>query len=83
MGAGDPCFLYDCMTPKVSGLQPLSNVLSCAHGPGLGGSELGHCLTGLVISSRVRSEAGRGSKEKLPTQQSTGSPGARGEEIRT
>lgn len=28
---------------------------------------------------QVRTEVGRGSKEKLPTQQSTGSPGARGE----
>lgn len=63
---------------------PFPSQMCCpAHGPGLGGFELGHFPTGLVTSSRVRTEAGRGSKEKLPTQQSTGSPGARGEKRRT
>lgn len=34
-------------------------------------------------SSRVGAEAGRGGKEKLPAQQSTGSPAPRGQESRT
>lgn len=77
---GNPCSSYDCMTPMVSGLRSLSlsDALSCTHG--LGGFELGHFPTGMVTSSKVRTEAGRGSKEKLPTQQSRGSPGPRGEE---
>lgn len=81
----NPCSLYDCVTPTVSGLRPLSlsDALSCAHGPGLGGLELGHVPTGMFTSTRARTEAGRESKEKLPTQQSTGSSGARGEERRT
>lgn len=36
-----------------------------------------------VTSSRVGAEAGRGGKEKLPAQQSTGSPAPRGQESRT
>lgn len=81
---GSPFSLYHCMTPMLSGLRPLSlsDALSCAHGPSLGRFDLGHFPTGMVTSSRVRTEAGRGTKEKLPTQQSTGSPGARGEERR-
>ena len=40
---GKLCSLYDCMTPTVAGLRSpsLSDALSCAHGSGLGGVELG------------------------------------------
>lgn len=48
---GNPCSLYDCMTPTVSGLRSLSllDALSCAHS--LGGFELGHFPTGMVTIS--------------------------------
>lgn len=82
---GNPCSLYACMTPtalRSATPFPLRcTVLHTWTRPGR--IWAGTFPYSTVTSSRVKTEAGRGSKEKLPTQQSTGSPSSRGEERRT
>lgn len=85
-GMGKLCSWYN-----IRGLRSLipfaPDALSCTDGSALGGIELGlfpadDGATGSA-SSRVRAEAGRGGKEKLPSQQSTSSPAPRGRESTT
>lgn len=77
---GNPCSLYDTW-PQVC--DPFPSQMRCPGHMDQAWEDL-NWDTSLqaVTSSRVRTEVGRGSKEKLPPQQSSGSPGARGEERR-
>lgn len=66
----------------VSGLRPLSlsDALSCTHGPGLGGFELGHFPTGMVTSSRSELKWAGDQKKSCPLSRALAAqvPGERG-----
>lgn len=77
---GKPCSLYDSMTPMVSCLRilSLSDALSCTHGLGLGGFQLGHFPTGMVTSSRAELKWAGDQKKSCPLSRALAAQG-RGE----